>query len=64
MNNVARTWDEATEFTKTPMYLEGTPLQIPLMTHMLFQGMFFIITPGAYLWCLCGANEVQHDGGV
>ena len=31
---------------------------------MLFQGMFFIITPGADLRGVRRADEVQHDGGV
>ena len=30
---------------------------------MLFQGMFFIITPGLDLRRVCRADEVQHDGG-
>jgi Amt family ammonium transporter len=33
------------------MFAEGTPAQIPRITHMLFQGMFFIITPAL----ICGA---------
>lgn len=51
MNNVARSWDESTNAPHTPMYAEGLPTQIPLLTHMLFQGMFFIITPAL----ICGA---------
>jgi Amt family ammonium transporter len=51
MNNVARTWDAAAGEPTTPMYAAGTPTQIPLLTHMLFQGMFFIITPAL----ICGA---------
>src|SRR6478752_6357512 len=35
----------------TPMFNEGKPFQIPRLTHMLFQGMFFIITPAL----ICGA---------
>ncbi len=46
MNNVSRTWDEAAGEPFTPM--EGA---IPRLTHMLFQGMFFIITPAL----ICGA---------
>ncbi len=46
MNNVSRTWDEAAGAPFTPM--EG---EIPRLTHMLFQGMFFIITPAL----ICGA---------
>jgi Amt family ammonium transporter len=46
MRNVERTWDEA---TKAPVdKLQGA---IPRYTHMLFQGMFFIITPAL----ICGA---------
>lgn len=46
MKNVARHWDEATHTAITPM--EGS---VPRLTHMLFQGMFFIITPAL----ICGA---------
>lgn len=46
MQNVARTWSDAAGEPLTPM--EGA---IPRMTHMLFQGMFFIITPAL----ICGA---------
>jgi len=46
MNGVARTWDDAAGAPDTPM--EGV---IPRLTHMLFQGMFFIITPAL----ICGA---------
>jgi len=46
MQNVAREWDAATSAPVTPM--EGV---IPRLTHMLFQGMFFIITPAL----ICGA---------
>ncbi|TWU16722.1 Ammonia channel precursor [Allorhodopirellula heiligendammensis] len=46
MNGVQRSWDEAAGAAMTPM--EGG---IPRMTHMLFQGMFFIITPAL----ICGA---------
>ena len=51
MRGVARSWDETTNAPYTPMYQAGTPAQIPLLTHMLFQGMFFIITPAL----ICGA---------
>jgi len=46
MNGVQRYWDDATNMPITPM--EG---KIPRLTHMLFQGMFFIITPAL----ICGA---------
>ena len=46
MNEVARTWDEEAGGPVEPM--EGA---IPRLTHMLFQGMFFIITPAL----ICGA---------
>ncbi|MEX0936520.1 MAG: ammonium transporter [Pirellulales bacterium] len=50
MKNVARYWDPEAGEPVTPMF--GTaPAQIPLLTHMLFQGMFFIITPAL----ICGA---------
>jgi len=46
MRNVQPTWNEALERPEYP--LSGT---IPTLTHMLFQGMFFIITPAL----ICGA---------
>lgn len=46
MKDVERTWDEATGGPIEPM--EGG---IPRLTHMAFQGMFFIITPAL----ICGA---------
>ncbi|TWT77657.1 Ammonium transporter NrgA [Posidoniimonas polymericola] len=46
MNDVQQFWNEETNSPETPM--EGV---IPRLTHMLFQGMFFIITPAL----ICGA---------
>jgi len=46
MNNVQREWDPVAGAPFTP--IENG---IPVMTHMLFQGMFFIITPAL----ICGA---------
>jgi len=46
MNNVQRAWDATAGQPVTPM--EGA---LPRLTHMLFQGMFFIITPAL----ICGA---------
>lgn len=46
MNNVQRYWDTSTNTSVAPV--EGL---IPRLTHMLFQGMFFIITPAL----ICGA---------
>lgn len=46
MNGVARQWDETLNAPVTPM--AGS---MPRLTHMLFQGMFFIITPAL----ICGA---------
>lgn len=47
MRGVARSWDEVAGAPHTPMFSDG----IPRLTHMLFQGMFFIITPAL----ICGA---------
>jgi Amt family ammonium transporter len=47
MNGVSRTWPEGATAPVDPP-LAGA---IPRATHMLFQGMFFIITPGL----ICGA---------
>lgn len=50
MKDVARSWDESAGAAVEPMLdLDGS--KIPLLTHMLFQGMFFIITPAL----ICGA---------
>ena len=46
MNGVQREWSDALGEPVTPM--EGS---MPRLTHMLFQGMFFIITPAL----ICGA---------
>ncbi|GIW95096.1 MAG: ammonium transporter [Pirellulaceae bacterium] len=46
MRNVERYWDAETGQVVTPV--EGS---IPRLTHMLFQGMFFLITPAL----ICGA---------
>ena len=46
MNDVQRFWSDSAGGALTPM--EG---DIPRLTHMLFQGMFFIITPAL----ICGA---------
>ncbi|MDZ4820290.1 MAG: ammonium transporter [Planctomycetota bacterium] len=46
MNDVALTWNADTKAADIPMI--GT---IPRLTHMVFQGMFFIITPAL----ICGA---------
>lgn len=47
MKGVARTWDEKANAPLDPPLVGA----IPRATHMLFQGMFFIITPGL----ICGA---------
>jgi Amt family ammonium transporter len=46
MKGVGRNWDEGANDVVTPMF--GA---IPRLTHMIFQGMFFIITPAL----ICGA---------
>ncbi len=51
MEGVQREWNEETEEPDTPMYEVDGYHQIPRYTHMLFQGMFFIITPAL----ICGA---------
>ncbi|MBI2823760.1 MAG: ammonium transporter [Planctomycetia bacterium] len=42
MQGVQSTWDESAKAVVTPQF---PMLTIPYLTHMLFQGMFFIITP-------------------
>lgn len=51
MQGIQRYYDPETKSVVTPMYNAGTSSQVPLFTHMLFQGMFFIITPAL----ICGA---------
>jgi len=46
MNDVSRSWD-----TETSSAVEPMAGAIPRLSHMLFQGMFFIITPAL----ICGA---------
>ncbi|MEN6405733.1 MAG: ammonium transporter [Thermoguttaceae bacterium] len=48
MKGVAATWDEANHAAVIPMH---PALTINRLTHMLFQGMFFVITPAL----ICGA---------
>ncbi|WP_442484044.1 ammonium transporter [Aeoliella sp. SH292] len=50
MEGVQREWDEEAGAPHTPMFPDEA-IPIPMMTHMLFQGMFFIITPAL----ICGA---------
>ena len=49
MNNVQQEWDDVANAPHTPMSTHAPA--IPALTHMLFQGMFFIITPAL----ICGA---------
>lgn len=49
MNGVQRSWDEVAGQPITPIYDDAT--QLTMISHMLFQGMFFIITPAL----ICGA---------
>ncbi|MGI9455628.1 MAG: ammonium transporter, partial [Aeoliella sp.] len=53
MKDVARSWDEEAVDEDHPQGRAVEPMAgaIPLLTHMLFQGMFFIITPAL----ICGA---------
>ena len=51
MKGVARTWDAATNCADRCRCTAAARSQIPRLTHMLFQGMFFIITPAL----ICGA---------
>jgi Amt family ammonium transporter len=51
MNGVQRQLNTATGSPDTPMFNADYTWRIPMLTHMLFQGMFFIITPAL----ICGA---------
>ena len=55
MHGVERTWDEAAGAPAEPM-----AAAIPRLTHMLFQGMFFIITPAL----ICGAFAERMKFGA
>lgn len=48
MRGIERFWSDQAGAALTPMYDDAT---ITMLTHMLFQGMFFIITPAL----ICGA---------
>ncbi|HEY2838339.1 MAG TPA: ammonium transporter [Pirellulales bacterium] len=48
MNGVQAFWNDSLSVSVVPMH---PTLNIPFLSHMLFQGMFFIITPGL----ICGA---------
>ena len=48
MKDVQLGWNEGPALSGAVIHMEGT---IPRLTHMLFQGMFFIITPAL----ICGA---------
>ena len=51
MNEVARSWDEEAGAPVEHMWPDPVSGWLPLPAHMLFQGMFFIITPAL----ICGA---------
>ncbi|HZL88816.1 MAG TPA: ammonium transporter [Pirellulaceae bacterium] len=52
MKGVQRYYDPETKQVITPMCSDvGVASPVPVLTHMLFQGMFFIITPAL----ICGA---------
>jgi ammonium transporter, Amt family len=51
MNEVARSWDEEARVPVEHMWPDPVSGWLPLPAHMLFQGMFFIITPAL----ICGA---------
>ena len=59
MNGVQATWENGKSVI--PVHPD---LTINRLTHMLFQGMFFIITPALDLRGVCRADEVQHDGRI
>lgn len=51
MEGVARSWDESANAPVEHMWPDPVSGWLPLPAHMLFQGMFFIITPAL----ICGA---------
>jgi Amt family ammonium transporter len=51
MDQVARSWDETANAPVEHMWPDPVSGWLPLPAHMLFQGMFFIITPAL----ICGA---------
>ncbi|QDV22111.1 ammonium transporter [Aureliella helgolandensis] len=56
MHGVARQWSETLHHPVTPMFDEA----LPRLTHMMFQGMFFIITPAL----ICGAFAERMKFGA
>ncbi len=61
MQNVQSFWNEASNAPEFPMFKDSAGNDaIPLLTHMLFQGMFFIITPAL----ICGAFAERMKFGT
>ena len=52
LNGVSRTWNETIQESITPMWHQsGRETSLTMYSHMLFQGMFFVISPVI----MCGA---------
>jgi len=63
LQGVSRTWDEASHSPITPMwYWRGQVTSITMYSHMIFQGMFFAISPAI----ICGAfaERIKFHGMV
>lgn len=60
MNGVQRHLPDGASEPETPMFNADYAWRIPRLTHMLFQGMFFIITPAL----ICGAFAERMKFGT
>ncbi len=61
LSGVQRTWDEATQSPQTPMWIrDGIEQPVTKLSHVLFQGMFFIIAPA--IMCGSFAERIKFNG--
>ena len=63
LNGVSRTWDDLKHAPVTPMWFSGTTeTSVTRFSHMIFQGMFFSISP--VIMCGALAERVKFHGMV
>ena len=63
LNGVSRSWNELTRSPVTPMWFShGKETSVTMYSHMIFQGMFFSISP--VIMCGALAERVKFHGMV
>lgn len=63
LNGVSRTWDESTQSPITPMrYVDSHETPLTMFSHMIFQGMFFVISPA--IMCGAFAERMKFNGMI